>query len=147
MKQTWQKVKEEVAKLLAKGIIAILSSAVLILATLIPKDAIRRVDSLIWFWSAVILFAACLALVVYIFRQRPKYIFISELKIYQEKKTGNYFCPSCMANGKKSPLGKYELGWQCLTKDCKSGYYEPGKEPPKRKVISKGIDNGWVKRW
>jgi len=143
-------VKEEVAKLVAKSLIAILSSAVLILAMFIPKDAIRKVDSLIWFWLVVIIFLACLVLVVYLYRQRPKYIFIRDLSIWQEKKTGIYLCTSCMANGKKSPLKEYEKGWLCLNKDCQSVYYKQGKEPkpPERSSINKGIDNGgWVKRW
>ncbi len=149
MKQFWAKVKEEVAKLVARGLIAILSSAVLILAMLIPKDAIRKVDSLIWFWSAVILFVAFLALVVYIFRQRDKDIFIRELKVWQEKKTGNYVCPSCKSNGKRSYLKEYEDRWVCLTKDCRCPYFKPGKEPKSqdRRVIHYGIGSGWVNRW
>lgn len=150
MNQILTKVKEEVAKLVAKWLIAILLSAVLILAGLIPKDAIRRVDSLIWFWSAVILFAACLALVVYIFRQRDKDIFIKELSVWREKKTGNYVCPSCKSNGKRSYLGDYENRWVCLNKNCRHTQYKPGKEPKSQgmRVIHPGIGNGgWVKNW
>lgn len=145
MKQFLTKVKEEVAKLVAKWLIAVLSSAVLILAMLIPKDAIRRVDSLIWFWSDVILFIACLALVVYIFRKRDKDIFINEFKVWQEKKTGNYVCPSCKSNDKRSYLGDYENKWVCLNKDCRHTQYKPGKEPKPqgRQVISKGFVKDW----
>lgn len=150
MKQFLTKVKEEVAKLVAKWLIVILLSPVLILAALIPKDAIRRVDSLIWFWSAVILFIACLALVIYIFRQRDKDIFIKELSVWREKKTGNYVCPSCKSNGKRSYLKEYEDRLVCLTKDCRRPYFKAGKEPKSqgRRVIHPGIDSGgWVRNW
>lgn len=53
-----------------------------------------------------------------------------------------------MTNGKKSPLKEYENAFVCMT-DFKHKYYKPGKEPepPKRKVISKGIGSGWINRW
>jgi hypothetical protein len=72
MKRFYEKLKEELAKFIAQ----ILITAVLILAMLIPKDAIRSIDPLIWFWLVVVLVIACIALSAYIFAKRPKYVLI-----------------------------------------------------------------------
>ncbi len=140
------KIKERAVEL----IIAVLYTPFIILAAkFTPDDFIRRVDPLIWFWLVISLVTICTFFLVYIVYKREKYIFMQEFGILKEKRTGNYFCPSCMANSKKSHLKEYENGWQCMTKGCNALYYKPGKkpEPPTRRVISKGIDNGWIRRW
>lgn len=149
MKSFFEKLKEK----LADHLIALLATTFAGFISAVAKYSspyiVGTVDPLSLFWLVVGLIILCLALVAYIFAQRPKYRFIKELDIYQEKKTGNYFCPSCMANGKKSHLKEHDNGWQCMTNECNRRYYKPGKEPkpPERRVISKGIDNGWVNKW
>ncbi len=78
MKLFYEKLKEELAKSIAQILIA---AAMLFLTILIPKDVIRSVVPLIWFWLVVILSIICLTLAVYILKQRNKDIFIKELSI------------------------------------------------------------------
>lgn len=145
MKLLKEKLIEKIAEHIATVILTIISTVILVAAQFVPVKFINSVDPLAWFWLVVVLIIACIALAVYIFVKRPKYVFIPDVAIYKEKRTGNYFCPSCMANGKKSHLKEYDNGWVCMTKDCNRKYYKPGKEPdpPKRKVINKGWVNGW----
>lgn len=140
------KIKERAVELI---ITLLFTPFIILAANFTPDDDIKRVDPLIWFWLVIALLTICAFLLVYIVYKREKYIFIPEFAILQEKRTRNYFCPSCMANGKKSHLKKYDNVWVCQTKDCGRKYYKPGKEPkpPGRRIISKGTDNGWVNKW
>lgn len=142
IKKLKEKLEDHLITLLVIGIIG---SIVLIANLFLSIDFIEKVGSLTWFRLAIFLFILCLILGAYIYGQ-IKLKYIPELGIYQHKRTGIYFCTSCKVNGKKSPLKEYESGWRCLNKDCKNIYYKPGKEPgpQKIKVISKGINNGWM---
>jgi len=135
------KIKEKAAEQI---VTLIFTSGIVLVAKFTPDDFIKGVNPLTWFWLVIFLFAICVFSLVYIIHKKEKCVFIKEFGIYQEKKTGNYICPSCKANGKKSHLKEYDTGWQCMTKDCYRIYYKAGKEPktPARRVISKGIDNG-----
>lgn len=146
MKTVIEKLRDNLLELLIAGL---LTPAMLVAAKLLPEEVIKKVDSVTWFRLVVALVIFSAGLTVYILKKRPRFIYNPEHRIYYEKKTGNPFCPSCMANGKRSHLHEYEAGWRCMTKDCKGIYYKPGIEPKpqERRVIHPGIDGGWVHGW
>lgn len=144
MKLLKEKLIEKIAEHIATVILTMIIIGIVFAAQFVPVSIINKVEPLTWFWLVVVLVVTCIALAVYIFAKRPKYVFIPDVAIYKEKRTVNYFCPSCMANGKKSHLKEYDNGWVCQTKDCTKKYYKPGKEPKpqERKVIHPGIGDG-----
>jgi hypothetical protein len=51
-----------------------------------------------------------------------KYEFLPDRGFFKNKKTGAFFCGSCLAKGIESPLVKLQAGpslhWECVNKDC-----------------------------
>lgn len=65
-----------------------------------------------------------------------KYEFIKELGIYRSKKSGHYFCSSCLMKNIESPLTEKPGGWRCELKDCGKNYHNPSYHPPPRNLSS-----------
>lgn len=143
------KFKEKLPEYIFKGI----GLAVLFIAPLIPYE---KLAPQYLFWAIVILSAMCFFLISYILSQRPKDIWLPELGIWREKKTGYFICPSCKANFKRVPLKEDNKGWRCQA-EGKYLAYKPGQEPKpasassppraSRRVLSEGIKKSWVRDW
>ena len=57
---------------------------------------------------------------------KPKYIFISDLGINQNLKTGAYFCSPCLVKEKlHAPLTITDTGWRCRV--CGKMFSDPSK--------------------
>jgi len=57
---------------------------------------------------------------------KPKYIFISDLGINKNLKTGAYFCSPCLVKEKlHSPLTTTDFGWRCRV--CGKMFSDPSK--------------------
>lgn len=144
------KLKEKLPEYIIKGI----GVAVLFIAPLIPYD---QFDLQYMFWVVVMLISTCFFLTGYILSQRPKDIWLSELGIWKETKSGHYICPSCKANNKRVPMKEDDKGWSCQV-EAKYLAYKPGQEPKseetkelkpasassppesRRRLINKGIE-------
>src|SRR4051812_26645215 len=92
------------------------------LSAVAPSTVIRiralLILLLLWSW----------AFIVYL---RPWLKFIPRLGIYQDRKSGLYYCPSCYAKKLRSPLKHQKHGWQCEVKECNKFYRNPDyKKPP-----------------
>jgi hypothetical protein len=138
------KIKEKLPEYIFKAIGVVIFP----LAALIPYD---RFDSQFLFWTLVIITAICFFLVGYITSQRPKDIWLPEIGLWQDKKTGNYICPSCKSKNIRSPLMETDRGWVCSIKDCKLKRYKPGKEPKiatgAAVVFDPGFRSSWINGW
>jgi hypothetical protein len=79
-----------------------------------------------------------LAFIFYLLRQkRSGFEFISRLGVYRHKKTGVYYCTSCLKKDNLiSPLREYQAGWQCQVKSCEKFYTNPDyKKPPRQRTV------------
>ena len=57
--------------------------------------------------------------------KKRKYRFDKVHGIWRHKKTGEAFCPSCLANNIESPLQESKAGWWCGIKTCEKFYRNP----------------------
>lgn len=72
-------------------------------------------------------------------------IFDKRLGIYKHKKTGDYYCPSCLAEHIRSPLKEMKHGWICGVLKCKQFYENPDyKEPPYERIRKPSITDGYM---
>src|SRR2546426_10531652 len=61
---------------------------------------------------------------------RPSLKFDPHLGIYQDRKSGLYFCPSCYSKKLRAPLREEKNGWRCLVKECRGLYRDPDYTDP-----------------
>jgi hypothetical protein len=137
------KFKEKLPEYIFKGI----GITIPFIASLIPYD---KFDPQYMFWLAVILIATCFFLIGYILSQRPKDIWLPELGIWKEKRSGHYICPSCKANNKRVPLKETDKGWWCQA-EKRYLAYKRGQEPKPASASSpaphEGNRKSWVRNW
>ena len=151
------KLKEKLLEYVFKGI----GVAVPFISLLIPYE---RFDPRYLFGIVVMLATICFVLIGYIISKRPKDMWLPELGIWKEAKSGHYICPSCKANNKRVPMKEDDKGWACQVEE-KYMAFKPGQEPKseekkelkaasassppesRRRLISKGIESSWINRW
>lgn len=64
-----------------------------------------------------------LASIAYALHLHPRLKFLREYGVYQDRKTGIFYCPSCLtADRLKAPLIERDDGWLCTIRDCHAHY-------------------------
>jgi hypothetical protein len=83
-----------------------------------------------------------------IWKNKPKsndYLFNEINGVCSHKKTGKFFCTSCLIKNIESPLKTLSYGWICLNKECNSYYNDPNNpEPESTPIVSSYVTR---KRW
>lgn len=127
----WEKVQAHAVTLVFAALSAVIPGVVLLAQKQLaayaeehPVATVRIVAGLAFvaLWSAGMFFY-----------YRPRLRFDKRLGIYRDRKTGLYYCTSCLiANQLKVPLTEMAHGWACGVKSCGKFYPNPDyKKPPR----------------
>lgn len=114
----WLEIGVGLLVLLLVSIYFWLENQLLTLVTSLPTVWLLR-SMLVLLVFAISMFACVLSF-------RPKLTFLPELGLYQDRRRGMFYCPSCKhLKNVHSPLKCREDGWFCVVKECRQLYPNP----------------------
>jgi hypothetical protein len=83
----------------------------------------------------------CMLIAVYSWF-KPKFIHRSDRGVFENIKSGAYFCASCLVKDKReSPLVTQPSGWRCMVQGCHAFFHNPDYQSPTSIQIIKTIRN------
>jgi hypothetical protein len=111
--------------LILPGLLLLAENHLQILVSRLSLKAIVRVSITLLSLLAWVLFL--------LWRFWPRLKFDPRLGIYEDRRSGIFYCPSCRSKKLLSPLLQREDGWRCRIKECDRFYSNPDyvrKRPP-----------------
>lgn len=139
----WKKIKEHP---IASKIVTTLA-ATTILSGVGYLVAFLKSGFDMWFCLTILFAIISLTLGIFLYRSHPELIWVPNEGVWKNIRTGNYYCPTCKGDGRKTPLGERENHWYCPGEQCGFWIYRPGKEPkpePRREIVSHGVRPDWL---
>lgn len=139
------KIQEEIAKILAIGLLALVAFA--LAAIWVLPDAMKPTKLITWLdkyatgQNLLQLWIAIGGLVAWIIYLHPWLSFDQHRGIYRNVITGTFYCTRCKAKKVTTPLQVRDKGWYCAS--CPWSYKDPDyKEPPQQTMQRQ---KNWVK--
>ncbi len=101
---------------------------------------IAQVKSIWVLRGLAIAVAVILCSFAYIVSLKPCLKWVAIIGVYQDRKTGRYYCASCKQLHKTlSPLKTEESGWRCMVRGCDKFYRNPDyRRPPEERSNQEG---------
>ena len=136
--QAIEKLKAHSLEVLALVLVSVLS-AVLLLAESHLAPYIKEVAPVTMLRLLLLLVLLALLGPFAFLYFRPSLKFDAKLGIYHDRKTGLYYCPSCLSKKIRSPLKQGKHGWFCVVKDCRTSFANPDAVPPAAPQLIRGV--------
>jgi hypothetical protein len=117
----------------AIGLLVLILPALLLLAENHLQTFVSRLSLKAIVRVSITLLSLLAWVLFLLWRFWPRLKFEPRLGIYQDQRSGIFYCPSCRSKKLLSPLLQQEDGWQCRIKECGQFYSNPDyarKRPP-----------------
>ena len=126
----WEKIQAHAVSLVFAFLALVVPSALLIAQEQLANYAEGHPIAMVRVLAGLVLITTVFAAMFFYYR--PRLCFDKRLGIYRDRKTGLYYCSSCLITSKvKAPLRERADGWRCQVVSCGKSYANPDyKQPP-----------------